>query len=173
MVSGFGVLTSGSWPSSSTGALGEACEFEVACGALGVGVGLACVDSTTRGKVWTDTSRDETAVTGPKFVPSETDCAAKYITIFPSVEQLTLKEALVPDGCETETVEHSAVPLRFTKSRVEISETGSEKLTVKLSCLVREIALGDTIEAVGTIVSAAEVPEGVEDTTGPTVTDDV
>jgi hypothetical protein len=38
---------------------------------------------------------------------------------------------------------------------------------------VREIAEGDTIEAVGIEVSAAEVPEGVEATTGPTVTDDV
>jgi hypothetical protein len=38
---------------------------------------------------------------------------------------------------------------------------------------VREITLGETIEAVGTEVSATEVPEGVEATTGPTVTDDV
>jgi hypothetical protein len=48
----------------------------------------------------------------------------------PSVEQLTLKVALVPDGCETEIVEHSAVPPCLTKSRVEISDTDSEKLTV-------------------------------------------
>jgi len=50
--------------------------------------------------------------------------------MFPSVEQLTLNVALVPDGCETDIVEHSAVPPCFTKSRVEISETDSEKLTV-------------------------------------------
>jgi hypothetical protein len=82
------------------------------------------------GKVLTDTSRAATEPAGPKLVPSETDCAANCITTFPSVEQLTLKVALVPDGCDTEIVEHSAVPSCFTKSRVEISETDSEKLTV-------------------------------------------
>ena len=38
---------------------------------------------------------------------------------------------------------------------------------------MREIALGETIEAVGTEVSATVFPEGVSATTGPTVTDDV
>ena len=78
----------------------------------------------------TDTSREVTSVAGPRFDPSETDCAAKRITMSPSVEQLTLKVALVPDDCETEVVEHSAVPPCLTKSRVEISDTDSEKLTV-------------------------------------------
>jgi hypothetical protein len=106
------------------------CGLEVACGVLWVCGELACVDSAAGGNVRTDTSREATEVTGPRFIPSETDCAAKYITIFPSVEQLTLNVALVPDGCETDIVEHSAVPPCFTKSRVEISETDSEKLTV-------------------------------------------
>lgn len=94
-------------------------------------------------------SLELTELAGPEFVPSVTELAKSCMTTVPSLEQITPNVALVPRLCETEVVVQEFDPETCTKSEVEMSETDSEKLTVKLKPLLLDSGLGETTEAVG------------------------
>lgn len=100
-----------------------------------------------------ETDEDSTGETGPVNELRVTESAKSFITIVPSVEQVTVKLTDEPLDADTAEVEQFAVPLALMKSEVEIPLTVDENATVYVNVLELEFAPGLVTVAVGAAVS--------------------